>query len=184
MLEIWTGLQLLTSTLAPIQESCSTSFFSSHQEDEVRSADRRSPNSPHCGRLWAESVTRPWLLFSRLKIYSNAVILAFFSCIIAVVLRESFATQRGSGRTSGNFHSENLHQHLLQLWVCSKWRQKATQSSANTKQYLKQPQAGMLPKLYSFIFHPQLQWGNFTQPPLQNSTFPHSVSSPLFPASC
>lgn len=40
MLEIWTGLQLLTTSLASIQEPCSTSFFSSHREDEVGNASR------------------------------------------------------------------------------------------------------------------------------------------------
>lgn len=40
MLEIRTGLQRLTTSLAPIQEPCSTSFFSSHREDEVGNASR------------------------------------------------------------------------------------------------------------------------------------------------
>lgn len=38
MLEIWMGLQLLTASLAPIQEQRSTPFFISHQGEEILNA--------------------------------------------------------------------------------------------------------------------------------------------------
>lgn len=47
MLEIWTGLQLLTTSLAPIQEQRSTSFFTSYQEKEIVNA---LPDGKSC--LW------------------------------------------------------------------------------------------------------------------------------------
>lgn len=51
------------------------------------------------------------VLFSRseaAKICSNAAALSFFVVVIVVVLRESFTSQQGSGRTAENFHSKKL----------------------------------------------------------------------------
>lgn len=54
MLEIWTGLQLLTASLASIQEQLSTPFFISYQEEEILNAlDFSPPDGKSC--LWASA---------------------------------------------------------------------------------------------------------------------------------
>lgn len=105
MLEIWTGLQLLTTSLAPIQEPCSTSFFSSHQEDEVRNASRPvSQLRPAANRGYERGLL--------------AGLDSFFCCLLCAGLQEQqrFTVKLlGESFVARNFHSEIYHIHLAKL---------------------------------------------------------------------